>query len=293
MVRGYSVYKTSNLQPQVELKQNLDFITKGLSFRTMAYLRRYAFYASSRRYNPFYYYANVQPDGKTYDLVVYNADAASSGLPEDIIGREYLDYQERGKDVDSRIWLEGTLNYNRTFNAVHSVGGSLISYISSYETGNAGNVTASLPKRNISVSGRFTYGFDDRYLAEFNFGYNGSERFDSRHRYGFFPSGGIGYRISNEKFFEPLLSVINDLKFRGTYGIVGNDQIGDVNDRFFYLSNVNLNDGLDRQVASAGFNFEIPLDAPKVRYLRIRCLENWAGGTAQSINELTVYGDPR
>lgn len=50
---------------------------------------------------------------------------------------------------------------------------------------------------------------------------------------------------------------------------------------------------LDRETAAAGFNFEIPLNAPKVRYLRIRCLENWAGGTAQSINEITVYGDPR
>jgi TonB-linked SusC/RagA family outer membrane protein len=243
MVRGYSVYKTSNLQPQVELKQNLDVITKGLSFRSMAYLKRYAFYSTSRRYNPFYYYADVQPDGKTYNLTVYNADAASSGLPDAIIGREYLDYQERGKDVDSRIWLEGTLNYNRTFKDVHSVGGTLISYLSSYETGNAGYVTASLPKRNVGVSGRFTYGYDDRYLAEFNFGYNGSERFDKSHRFGFFPSGGVAYRISNEKFFEPLHSVVDDLKFRATYGIVGNDQIGDVNDRFFYLSSVNLNDG--------------------------------------------------
>jgi hypothetical protein len=50
---------------------------------------------------------------------------------------------------------------------------------------------------------------------------------------------------------------------------------------------------LDRETASKGFDFEVRLDAPKVRYLRIRCLENWAGGTAQSINELTVYGDPR
>ena len=241
MVRGYSTYKTSNLQPQVELKQNLDFITKGLNFRSMAYLRRYSFYSSSRKYNPFYYYAAVQPDGKSYNLDVYNADATSSGLPADVIGREYLDYSETAKDVDSRIWLEGTLNYSRTFKAIHAVGGSLISYLSSYETGNAGNVTASLPKRNVGLSGRFTYGYDDRYLAEFNFGYNGSERFDSRHRYGFFPSGGVAYRISNEKFFDPLLSTINDLKFRATYGIVGNDQIGDVNDRFFYLSNVSLN----------------------------------------------------
>jgi hypothetical protein len=243
MVRGYSVYKTSNLQPQLELKQNLDFVTKGLNFRSMAYLKRYAFYSTSRKYNPFYYYANVQPDGKNYNLLLYNADAATSGLPAGIIGTEYLDYNETAKNLDSRIWLEGTLNYERRFADVHAVGGSLISYLSSYETGNAGNVTSSLAKRNVGVSGRFTYGYDDRYLAEFNFGYNGSERFDRNHRFGFFPSGGIAYRISNEKFFQPLKSVVNDLKFRATYGIVGNDQIGNVNDRFFYLSNVNLNDG--------------------------------------------------
>ncbi len=80
----------------------------------------------------------------------------------------------------------------------------LISYLSNYETGNAGSVTASLPQRNQGVSGRFTYGYDDRYLAEFDFGYNGSERFAESKRYGFFPSVGLGYRISNEKFFRPL-----------------------------------------------------------------------------------------
>lgn len=240
MVRGYGVYKTSNLQPQIELKQNLDFITKGLNFRSMAYLRRYAFYTMDRKYNPFYYNAQVQPDGKSYNLVVFN-DGSQNSIGT--TGTEYLDYWERNKDIDSRIWLEGTLNYNRVFGNVHSIGGSLISYLSSFENGNAGSVTASLPKRNTGISGRFTYGYDDRYLAEFNFGYNGSERFDVNHRYGFFPSGGLAYRISNEKFFEPLKSVVNDLKFRATYGIVGNDQIGNVNDRFLYLSNVSLNNG--------------------------------------------------
>ncbi len=240
MVRGYSVYKTSNIQPQVELKQNLDFITKGLNFRSMAYLKRYSFYGMQRQYNPFYYNAQVQPDGKNYNLVVFNDGSATSiGLT----GTEYLDYFESGKDVDSRIWLEGVLNYSRVFGNVHNVGGSLISYLSSFENGNAGSVTASLPRRNSGVSGRFTYGYDDRYLAEFNFGYNGSERFDANHRYGFFPSGGIGYKISNEKFFEPIKSVVSDLKLRATYGIVGNDQIGTVGDRFFYLSNISLNDG--------------------------------------------------
>jgi TonB-linked SusC/RagA family outer membrane protein len=238
MVRGYRIYKSSNIQPQLELKQNLDFITKGLNFRSMGYLKRYSYFAVERKYDPFYYNAQVMPDGKSYNLMVFNDGSATS---IGTAGTEYLSYMEDGKTVDSRIWLEGSLDYGRTFGDVHRVSGSLISYLSSYETGNAGSVTASLPRRNNGVSGRFTYGYDDRYLAEFNFGYNGSERFDANHRFGFFPSGGLAYRISNEKFFEPLKSVVRDLKFRATYGIVGNDQIGNVNDRFFYLSNVNLN----------------------------------------------------
>nr|WP_294877226.1 TonB-dependent receptor [uncultured Pedobacter sp.] len=260
MVKGYGVFKKSDLQPQIELKQNLDFVTKGLSFRSMAYIRRYSFYSLDRQYRPFYYNADVQADGKSYNLAVFNDGSANSvGLA----GTEYLDYNERGKDVDSRIWLEGSVNYGRIFKDVHSVGGSLISYLSSYETGNPGGVAlfqSSLPRRNTGVSGRFTYGYDDRYLAEFNFGYNGSERFDENHRYGFFPSGGVGYRISNEKFFEPLKSVVNDLKLRATYGIVGNDQIGNVNDRFLYLSNVSLTNG--------GYSASFGRDDGAARYSR-------------------------
>jgi TonB-linked SusC/RagA family outer membrane protein len=240
MIKGYKVYKTSNLQPQLELKQNLNFVTPGLTFRTMGYLRRYAYYDVSRSYNPFYYTATVNPATQDYNLNVLNDGSATS---VGTVGTEYLGYAEGGKRVDSRLWLEGSINYTRLFGEKHRVGGMLISYLSSYETGNGGSVTASLPQRNQGVSGRFTYAYDDRYLVEFNFGNNGSERFSESKRYGFFPSGGLGYRISNEKFFEPLKHVVTDLKFRATYGLVGNDQIGDVNDRFFYLSNVNLNDG--------------------------------------------------
>jgi TonB-linked SusC/RagA family outer membrane protein len=239
MVRGYSVYKTSNLQPQVELKQDLGFVTPGLSFRTMGYLRRYSFYSVDRSYNPFYYSAIVDPTTQDYNLTVLNDGSATS---IGTVGTEYLGYAEGNKVVDSRFWLEGSVTYNRTFKK-HTVGGNVIAVISNYETGNAGSVTASLPQRNQTLSGRFTYGFDNRYLAEFNFGYNGSERFAKNNRFGFFPSAGVAYRISNERFFTPLKKVITDLKFRATYGLVGNDQIGNINDRFFYLSNVNLNDG--------------------------------------------------
>nr|WP_294896539.1 TonB-dependent receptor [uncultured Pedobacter sp.] len=238
MVKGYSVYKTSNIQPQLELKQDLAFVTPGLSFRTMGYLRRYSYYSVDRSYNPFFYSANIDPTTQDYSLSALNDGSLSS---IGTVGTEYLGYSEGDKKVDSRFWLEATANYNRVFGK-NEVGGMLIGAISNYETGNAGSVTASLPQRNQTFSGRFTYGYDNRYLAEFNFGYNGTERFAAKKRFGFFPSVGLGYRISNENFFKPLLSVINDLKFRGTYGIVGNDQIGNINDRFFYLSNVNLND---------------------------------------------------
>ncbi|MGC4232121.1 MAG: TonB-dependent receptor [Niabella sp.] len=238
MVKGYTVSKASNLMPQLELKQNLKFVTPGLAFRGMAYVRRTSDFKVDRSYNPFYYEPVVNPLDQTYRLKVLNDGTTGS---VGTVGGETLGYAESEKNVNSMMWAQGALDYNRRF-GIHDVSGMLISYVSSYEAGNGGNVTASLPQRNTGVSGRFTYGFNDRYMAEFNFGYNASERFEKNSRWGFFPSGGVAYRISNEKFFEPLLNTVNDLKFRFTYGLVGNDQIGNVNDRFFYLSNLSLND---------------------------------------------------
>ncbi len=238
MVRGYQDNKASTVQAQVQLTQDLSSITEGLSLRSMGYVRRYSYYEVSRRYNPFYYQGALSPIDNSLGLNVLNGGFEGSiGLP----GQEFLNYNEGQKNLDSRIYNETALNYNRTFGR-HAVSGMLLNLISSFETGNSGTVQSSLPTRNHGISGRFTYGFDNRYLLELNFGYNGSERFALGNRYGFFPSFGLGYRISNERFWEPLAQVVSNLKLRLTYGLVGNDQIGDVDDRFFYLSNVNLND---------------------------------------------------
>ena len=102
---------------------------------------------------------------------------------------------------------------------------------------------STLPSRNLGISGRMTYAFDSRYLTELNFGYYGSEKFAENHRFGFFPSAGVGWLISNESFFKSLKPVVSKLKVKATYGLVGNDAISDPSDRFFYLSDVNLNDG--------------------------------------------------
>ncbi|HEY9559248.1 MAG TPA: SusC/RagA family TonB-linked outer membrane protein, partial [Anseongella sp.] len=101
----------------------------------------------------------------------------------------------------------------------------------------------SLPFRNVGLAGRATYSYDERYYAEVNFGYNGSERFHKSHRYGFFPSAGVAWTISNEKFWEPLERTVNNFRLRATYGLSGNDAIGSARDRFLYLSNVNMNSG--------------------------------------------------
>src|SRR5690606_21761234 len=240
LVKGYQVYKTSNIQPQIEIKQDLSMLTEGLSARAMGYLRRVSFYSVNRAYQPFFYSAQINPQTQSYNLIPLNDGSANSLDP---VGREFLDYAQTAKDIDSRLWLEGAINYNRTVSEKHAVGGMLVAYMSNYENANTNDVILSLPARNAGLSGRFSYGYDDRYLVEFNFGYNGSERFDINNRWGFFPSFGLGYRISEENYFQPLKGVITDLKLRATYGIVGNDAIGSSLERFFYLSNVNLNDG--------------------------------------------------
>ncbi|WP_225587054.1 TonB-dependent receptor [Algoriphagus sp. Y33] len=253
MVKGYQVNKSFNLNPQLEIHQDLDFITEGLRLRVMTYAKRRASVSMNRFYNPFFYSSNINQSDGSYTISVLNDGSSTSiGTP----GTEYLNYTEGEKLVESTFWLQGAIDYNRTFGLKHDVGAMLVSYIQHYEAGNPGSLILSLPNRNNGVSGRFTYGFDDRYLAEFNFGYNGSERFEQNNRFGFFPSAGIGYLISNEPFFVPIRGMVSNLKFRATYGIVGNDQIGARDQRFLYMSNVNLND------AAYGYSFGRDEGAP-------------------------------
>lgn len=234
MVSGFQQYNRSTLNVQLEVKQDFNFITPGLSARLMAYTQRYSYFDLSRRYNPFYYRANaIDADEDKYTLELLNEKNAT----------EYLDYNKGSKVSNTVGYMEAAVNYNRVFSEKHSVGGLLVTQLRSYLTGNADDLQASLPFRNQGLSGRFTYGYDNKYLLEANFGLNGSERFAKNHRYGFFPSIGVAWNTSNEEFFKPLRETITKLKFRATYGLIGNDQIGNTDDRFFYLSKVNLRDG--------------------------------------------------
>ncbi|MDR1224114.1 MAG: TonB-dependent receptor [Tannerella sp.] len=232
MVKGYKESTDSQMFAQFEMEQKLDFFLKGLAFRGMFNTSRYSYFDVQRYYSPFYYAVSL------YDK---STDAYTLSLLNEQSGREYLDYHEGDKKVTSSMYGESSLSWNNSFNDRHEVSMMTVFTIRNYLAANAGNLQKSLPTRNLNLAGRATYAYDSRYFFEFNFGYNGSERFAAKERFGFFPSGGVGWIVSNEPFFsDDLKKNVSKLKLKGTYGISGNDAIGSEEDRFFYLSNVNM-----------------------------------------------------
>lgn len=231
MVKGYQTYDRSNMLAQFELKQNFDFITEGLSARALFNVNRYSRLANTHSYKPFYYSIAQSADNpEEYKLSALNPDG----------GTDYLEYNKGARDLTSSMYVEAAIQYNRKFADKHTVSGLLVYTLRESKNGNADNLQLALPHRNIGLAGRFTYGYDDRYFVEANFGYNGSERFAQQERFGFFPSIGGGWIVSNEKFMKKYDKWLTKLKLKATYGLVGNDAIGADEDRFFYLSQVNM-----------------------------------------------------
>lgn len=231
MVRGYKQSTRSLMVAQFEIKQDFSFLTPGLNFRAMTNTNRQSSFDVSRGYIPFLYNAQgYDKPTNSYHLLPINPDGGTDFV-ELIPGG--------GRTVISTFYLEAAANYNRNFNK-HGVSAMLISIVRSQLEAGATTLQQSLPFRNLGLSGRTTYNYDNRYFAEFNFGYNGSERFYKTERFGFFPSVGAAWMISSEKFFDHLLPTISKLKVRGNYGMTGNDRIGAADDRFFYLSEVRI-----------------------------------------------------
>ena len=240
MVRGYRQESNSVMMAQFEVEQDLSKILTGLNIRALLSTTRNSLFDVSRAYNPFYYqigYYNRLTD--VYSLIQTNTTA----------GTDYLSYSPGAKEISTSTYGEAAISYNRNFEK-HDVSGMLVVIARNGLTANAETLARSLPERNLGLSGRFTYAFENRYLAELNFGYNGSEKFDSGHRWGFFPSIGIGWHLSNESFWKGLKTIVPKFKIKGTYGMVGNDDIGSV--RFFYLSDVIIGGGGSY---STGFEF--------------------------------------
>lgn len=141
----------------------------------------------------------------------------------------------KGADSRYNINLQAAINYSRTFGEKHDVGGMILAQRDNWES-----TAGEIPFNVLGVAARATYGFDSRYLAEVNLGYNGSEQFAPGKRFGFFPAVSAGWVLSNESFLQDQ-SWLSNLKLRASYGKVGNDKMGAA--RFLYQSNITLGGG--------------------------------------------------
>jgi TonB-linked SusC/RagA family outer membrane protein len=237
MMRGYRDYSKFIIGAQLELHQKLDFLAQGLNFRILFNTKRESQSAIARFYTPWYYVlAGYDPYDETdYTIRLINPDADGESLRSTI----------SVPNVVNTTYFESSLSYNTTLDDRHDIGGQLV-FTMRHQTIPPidvvlTSVLGSLPQRNVNFAGRFSYALDGKYLAEVNFGLNGSERFAKSHRWGFFPSASAGWIISREDFFDPFTNVVTNLKLRASYGLSGNDKISD--ERFLYMSDVNLNTG--------------------------------------------------
>lgn len=223
MASSFKHSDENTLNTSLKIKQELDFITKGLSATAFANFKNWSSSSYTRSISPYYYgVESYDPATNQYVLELLNAD-----------GSDFISQSNISKGSDRTILLQFQLNYHRRFGK-HDVGGMLMYMQRDYKSG-------VLPHRNQGFSGRFTYDYDQRYLLEFNFGYNGTERLAREDRFEFFPAVSMGWVISNEKFFQRFSDKIDNLKLRASFGLVGNDETGSGAGSYLYRDNVVLN----------------------------------------------------
>ena len=219
---GYRNEVRSNLNASLGVDVSLEKITPGLSIRGMVSYDSRATTAMQGYKTERLYLAEVNPETNAMSYAVKRSDETLLSL-------------EKGADSRYNINLQGSINYARTFADKHEVGGMILAQRDYWES-----TVGEIPFNVIGVAGRITYGYDNRYLAEFNMGYNGSEQFAPSRRFGFFPAASVGWVVTNEHFM-PESNVLSNLKLRASYGKVGNDRIGDI--RFLYQSDITIGEG--------------------------------------------------
>ena len=228
--RGYDNLTKNQLYSNLRVTQNLDMLTKGLKLTAM-----YAFDV----YNEIHVHQDRAES--TYNFL-------DTSVPYDMNGQPILQRIYEGSNVlsykqetsgNKKTYLEASLNYDRTFNDDHRVSALFLFNQQSKLLYPKGTLEDAIPYRMMGIAGRATYSWKDRYFAEFNIGYNGAENFSPKHRFGTFPAFGVGWVVSNEKFWQPLSKAVSFLKIRYTDGKVGNSEVSDR--RFMYLDQMKEN----------------------------------------------------
>jgi len=230
---GYKKYHSNSTKLNVQFQQDLSMITKGLNFTALFNMTNYNELTSTRSKTPALYYARTRKRDGTLALEKKRDSADPMFSVSTYVDRKY--------------YFEAHANYERVFDKVHRVTGLahyyMEDYISSYDrsipwdTKPLTDLTA-IPKRYIGFSGRVTYSFKDTYMVEGNIGYTGSEAFEKGKKFGYFPAISLGWVPTQYKFVQEHLPILDFLKFRGSYGTVGNDRM---DTRFPYLTIMGAN----------------------------------------------------
>jgi len=210
---GNNIQNDNIFEGTIKLRQDLEFLVPGLSARGMASFNSYYRSGTKRGNRPATYSYN--PATGEYQLAAEETAPWTGSLPNR--------HQRRSQ-------IEMGVNWEQQYED-HAVTGMLL------YTQTQGSSNHNLPTAFIGYVGRATYSYMDKYLTEFNFGYNGSDQFEASNRFGFFPSFSLGWILSQERFMTNRLNFISFLKLRGSYGLVGNDKIG--TDRYLFLQTYN------------------------------------------------------
>lgn len=241
-------YSTSN---RVEYIHNLSKLIKGLELRANVSLVKTGYYSTPYAMVPALYSLKSydQQTGK-FALNAENPDKQSPSL----------DMDENSKQSLSTTQLTYELRaYHTAAWGDHQTSLTFVANAEQKTSTQGSSVLETMEHRNMGISMRGTYGFKDRYFVEGSFGYNGSERFSKKNKYGFFPAVGGAYVLSNEKFWKPLQKIAPFFKLRATWGKVGNDGIIS-SPRFVYLpvivKNGRINPRPGSNLATGGYTIQ-------------------------------------
>lgn len=231
---GYSQENRSRNMLTLKVTQKFDGFLKGLTLSAQGMIDRTTYFKETRMVSPEFYRAT----GRTSEgLLIKTRRQQSSQL-------SYFNTNS----IWRKYYFEAKADYSRTFGN-HNVGALLFYYMEDIKdsrwSGNMG--INAIPERRQNVSGRLSYGYNDTYFIDANFGYTGSAQFKKGDRFGFFPSIAVGWVPTAYKWVQDNLPWLSFFKIRGSYGLAGNDQI--TSTRFPYLTLIN-----NRAAAYWGYN---------------------------------------
>jgi TonB-linked SusC/RagA family outer membrane protein len=213
---GYDRSTRTDFNSLFDISEKLDDITKGLAITGRIS------YSSIEQYTKQLYRYNTS-GAFSYNPPSYHYNPVNDSYTLDPRGKYVLSDYNLAGNTDTyitRVNVQGFMTYDRIFAGDHHVNALLL--YNQYQDNNQADAPSKFSGQSIKVG----YGYKDKYLIDFNGGYNGTDRFASVHRFGFFPAVSVGYNIANEDYFRKNISFVQYLKLRASYGKVGSDAIG-------------------------------------------------------------------